>query len=802
VTPIDTIENALTTAGRNVKRKGDIITAQCPAHDDGTASLNIGIGTTRDVVLHCHAGCKPDDILAAIGIKWSDFGTAVAPDATYAYTDAAGTIVYEVVRKPGKKFLQRRPDGAGGWHWNLQGIDRTLYRLPKVLKAAASGGTIYVTEGEKDVERLEVEGVTATCNSGGAGKFDPELARHFIGGNVVIVADRDEPGVEHAEEVAKACADVGVPAVIVQSAKGKDAADHFTFGGTLDDFVPLEAENNDATEEVWPDPVQLTAKPTPPAFPVEVLPEWIGAQVVQVADELQAPVDLPAQLAITALSIAASKRYKVHIRATWYEPLCTYLATALDPTVGKSPAVTRMLKPIKKYEQTLIEATAIERQDRDTERKIIEKAYQKAVGSGDSTEAKSAMDELRAKPDIPEARLVADDITPEKLAMLMASQGGRLAIVSTEGDIFNMMAGKYKDAGDFAIYLKSWSADDHVADRVNRESVLLPEAHLTIGVTIQPGVLKRVAANIEMREIGLSARFMFSIPTDSVGYRDLGRASTWSEAVEATYNHKMTELVARLYDIPEVRIITMSAAAHALFTEFRQDMETRRRRGGELEALRAWSGKMESTVVRAAALFHLADGGHPDVGIDVATMRRAIVLGFYWIGHAKLVEDLWDVDPELAKAERVLDSLAQKEVTEISLRDVYKNHPSIMPGPKDAVEPLQILTERGWLRPLFEGEPQVGRRGVDSPKWAVHPRLSHFRNNHGGVGGVVPKESNLKLPTYLLLHGEGSTPQDNAPMTPMTPNGSVTPTDGATTESDSQPTDPTDPYAIALAEGF
>ena len=561
----------------------------------------------------------------------------------------------------------------------------------------------------------------------------------------------------------------------------------------------------------WDDPVQLTAKPAPPPFPVDVLPEWIGAQVRQVADELQAPVDLPAQLAITALSVAASKRYKVHIRATWYEPLCTYLATALDPTVGKSPAVSRMLKPIKKYEQELIEATAIEREDRDTERKIIEKTYQKAVNAGESAEAKAALDELREKPEIPEARLVADDITPEKLAMLMASQGGRLAIVSTEGDIFNMMAGKYKDAGDFAIYLKSWSADDHVADRVNRESVLLPEAHLTIGVTIQPGVLKRVAANVEMREIGLSARFMFAVPVDSVGYRDLGRDSTWSDDVEATYNAKMTELVARLYPIPEVGVIGLSAAAHAMFTAFRQDMETRRRRGGELESLRAWSGKMESTVVRVAALFHLADGGHPSVGIDADTMRRAIILGLYWIGHAKLVEDLWDADPDIAKAERILDSLAQKGVEEISLRDVYKNHPTVMPGPKDAVDPLQILTERGWLRPMFDGEPQIGRRGVDSPRWAVHPRLSHFRNNHGGVGGVVPKEQNLELPTYLMDVRGGRILQDNTPMTPMTPSvdnsGPVsqdmtpmtpmTPSvDNSTSADDDNQTDPDDQPAL------
>jgi hypothetical protein len=35
-------------------------------------------------------------------------------EAIYNYTDGHGNLLYQVVRKTGKKFLQRRPDGAGG----------------------------------------------------------------------------------------------------------------------------------------------------------------------------------------------------------------------------------------------------------------------------------------------------------------------------------------------------------------------------------------------------------------------------------------------------------------------------------------------------------------------------------------------------------------------------------------------------------------------------------------------------------------------------------------------------------------
>ncbi len=55
------------------------------------------------------------------------------------------------------------------------------YRLPELLTAVAEGREVYVAEGEKDVDRLHREGVTATCNPGGAGKWRPEYARHFAG---------------------------------------------------------------------------------------------------------------------------------------------------------------------------------------------------------------------------------------------------------------------------------------------------------------------------------------------------------------------------------------------------------------------------------------------------------------------------------------------------------------------------------------------------------------------------------------------------------------------------------------------
>ena len=51
--------------------------------------------------------------------------------ATYQYTDETGVLLYEVLRYEPKTFRQRRPDGNGGWIWQLGDVRRVPYRLPE-----------------------------------------------------------------------------------------------------------------------------------------------------------------------------------------------------------------------------------------------------------------------------------------------------------------------------------------------------------------------------------------------------------------------------------------------------------------------------------------------------------------------------------------------------------------------------------------------------------------------------------------------------------------------------------------------
>lgn len=184
----------------------------------------------------CHCGTThgPD-------LRTSSNG-ATDIEATYDYRDENGALVFQVVRKFGKQFRQRKPDGAGGWEWKLNGVRRVPYLLPELL-AADPALDVYITEGEKDADSLSAKGLIATCNPGGAGKwsFISDTARKVLAGrNVVVVGDNDDAGRAHVADVAGRLRDVVRSIrVLVPPAPHKDVSDLLAAGGMLDELIPL-----------------------------------------------------------------------------------------------------------------------------------------------------------------------------------------------------------------------------------------------------------------------------------------------------------------------------------------------------------------------------------------------------------------------------------------------------------------------------------------------------------------------------------------------------------------------------------
>jgi len=162
----------------------------------------------------------------------------------YNYTSEHGTLLFQVVRYEPKAFRQRRPDGNGGYIYNLDGVGTVLYRLPEVLQAKS----VLIVEGEKDVETAYTlglpDGWAATCNPMGAEKWKPQYTESLRGKAVYLLPDDDKPGWKHITAIAldllRDCQPIEEPPIrMLTLPDSKDLTAWVEKGGTTEQFHAL-----------------------------------------------------------------------------------------------------------------------------------------------------------------------------------------------------------------------------------------------------------------------------------------------------------------------------------------------------------------------------------------------------------------------------------------------------------------------------------------------------------------------------------------------------------------------------------
>jgi len=610
---------------------GNEYQAICPFHPDSDPSLSIN---NESGLFHCF-GCNTQGdafvfysklkgihsfpkILQGIGDEFGITGSATNQkrtgkakiEATYNYTDEMGLQVFQVVRFEPKDFRQRRPDGKGGWIWNLKGVNRVLYRLPEITEAEQ----VVICEGERDVDNLVNLGFTATTCAGGAGKWRPEYNDALKDKDVVILPDNDEPGNKHADQVAKALQGVARSIKVLElpglPEKG-DVSDWIEIGGTKEALHRLI----DQADEWKPDQDVVDIKKQFPRgpFPWDVLPSGISESLKQLARSCAtSPTSLPgAAIAIFASTIGC--RVDVSPKQSWKEPLIFWVGDVRPSGAGKTPAARALC-------QVLYNA-----QD------LADKKYQEAFDEWKSLPKKER--EAQNEPARPRGYFTTS-LTIEGLHADHSGHGGKVCILD-ELSSFISAQNQYKAKGnDREAWLCLFDGKPARIVRV-KESKTIRGARVSIFGGIQPEVWISAFSGRDGQVYLSDGTIYRFLPTyEGTGFHPL-TLEAWGDENRTEWEATLKTAMKWADDQEKNKTICLNSEAKGIFLDWRnglyQIMED------FPEAVRGFIPKLVGAALRFAGVLYLLDafslGREPGAVLNVGYIANGIRVSEFYLGH-------------------------------------------------------------------------------------------------------------------------------------------------------------------------
>ena len=510
---------------------------------------------------------------------------------------------------------------------------------------------------------------------------------------------------------------------------------------TRDQVAALLAPNGRPTALVlpdepaeWPEAPELPGPPDPDPFPVDTLPPGLRLQVESVTRSMQVPPDLPALLALGAVSAAVAGKLDVVVRPGWVETPNLYVAVILSAAARKSPANQAMTGPVREWDAEEIRRQGPRHRAALDALQVAEKALERlkadaargkeGVSLLEVENARNKLEALREEVP-PDGRLLCGDVTPEALVVRMAGQGGRAAVMEPEPGPLHVLAGRYSDSTPRLEELKkAWGGEPIIVDRVGRPPLRIERPALTLALCLQPGVLGELQNSRAFRTEGALARFLWVQPPHGLGERLTGPDVPEPDP-EAEREYGRTLRI--LLDAPAAPgPLRLSREAQEVVWRMEAIVELQLGDGGRLEPIRDWGGKMVGHAVRVAALLELASragDGRPLYGDPVGGWAMDAGTRIMW---ALATHALAVLEPSRSAGSALLAYIlrrAQGLPAGSSLRDLWQatRGRAAIDSMEDLTPLVERLQERGCLR--LVSPPREGPGRPPSPVIEIHPAI-------------------------------------------------------------------------------
>ena len=450
-----------------------------------------------------------------------------------------------------------------------------------------------------------------------------------------------------------------------------------------------------------------------PSFPIDALPSVIRRYVNAVAEHSQTSPDMAAVISLGVLATCLQGKYQVEGTPGYNEPLSLYTVVIAAPGERKSSVMRDMTKYLYEYEQEYnlsrssdIRENRLQRESLERQIVSLKKKLERNENQETELELRQIEEQLEDTPELKPVRFFADDCSSEALTSLMAANGGVFSVISTEGGIFDIMAGRYSNKANIDIWLKGHCGDAIYVDRMTRDAECILHPALSAILSIQPSVLDEIMTNATMTGRGLIARFLYASPPSRIGGRTF-RTPPVPPDVSATYRSLIFHLMALPYT-DEPQTFYLSEKAFDRMADY--FLEHERFLAGEGQAISDWASKYIGAVLRIAGLLHGAEMGDGGREISVATMNRAIQIGKYFLAHSGDAYSMMGTDLSIQKAKFVLAKLKKKNITIIKRSELFQMcRGKFFKKTEEIFPTLELLEAHGYLRMEEPERQSVGR---------------------------------------------------------------------------------------------
>jgi hypothetical protein len=468
--------------------------------------------------------------------------------------------------------------------------------------------------------------------------------------------------------------------------------------------------NGQVLDEEWQAPIPFK-KVNLPEFPVQCLPTPLRDYAKANAENLEIAVDMSACAVLAVVASIVQGKFAIKGKQDYEEPLNIYVLIIAKSGERKSPLMRRVTKIIYDYERKVNEQRQAEKRDKLKE---LSARITKAKDSNNKDEAAKLQTEYNSVENSFKKllRLIADDVTPEALTSLLADYNGIMSIISTEGGIFDIFAGRYSSKNTVAIdtVLKAYSGDPIRVDRQVRSTERIDHPVLTMLITGQEQILEGLLSNMNFASRGLTARFLYCRPSSKIGRRSLDTPEV-SQSIKIDYENLLLDLLKIPSDSSKPKVINISVDAYKHFKGFHDWLEPRL--ADELEDMDGWCEKLVGAVLRIAGILHCAKHKDNSAGIEVTakTMKNAIKIGKYFLEHAKYTFSLMGADKTEMRAKFILKRLknqSERELKKDEIRRLCRQKRYFL-KPEDFSQALDLLVEKGYLRHNPNHAPTGGR---------------------------------------------------------------------------------------------